>query len=98
MVAELEADLIRLRTCEGMAVAAKGRLRGKQPKLTPRQEAHLVRLHQVGGHASGELAELFGGGPIDGLPGAGAVPAPQGLTARLLGRAWPGGSRPYSHG
>lgn len=34
MVAQLEADLIRLRTREGMQVAkAKGRLRGKQPKL-----------------------------------------------------------------
>ena len=36
MVAEFEADLIRLRTREGMKVAkAKGRLRGKQPKLNP---------------------------------------------------------------
>src|SRR6266496_3391795 len=34
MVAEFEADLIRARTREGMRVAkAKGRLRGKQPKL-----------------------------------------------------------------
>src|SRR5665811_767797 len=32
MVAEFEADLIRMRTSEGMKVAkAKGRLRGKQP-------------------------------------------------------------------
>src|SRR6187549_963697 len=45
MVAEFESDLIRLRTREGMKVAkAKGRLRGKQPKLNPRQEAHLVGL------------------------------------------------------
>jgi len=45
MVAEFEADLIRLRTTEGMRIAkAKGRLRGKQPKLNPRQEAHLVAL------------------------------------------------------
>ena len=36
MVAEFEADLIRLRTREGMRIAkAKGRLRGKQPKLNP---------------------------------------------------------------
>jgi DNA invertase Pin-like site-specific DNA recombinase len=34
MVAEFESDLIRLRTKEGMRVAkAKGRLRGRQPKL-----------------------------------------------------------------
>src|SRR3954454_2013759 len=61
MVAEFEADLIRARTREGMKVAkAKGRLRGKQPKLTPRQEQHLVALHYAGQHTSSELAELFG--------------------------------------
>ena len=60
MVAEFEADLARARTREGMAVAkAKGRLRGKQPKLTPRQEAHLVSLWQAGTHTTLELAELF---------------------------------------
>jgi DNA invertase Pin-like site-specific DNA recombinase len=60
MIAEFEADLARLRTREGMKAAkAKGRLRGKQPKLTPRQEAHLVELHQAGKHPSAELAELF---------------------------------------
>jgi DNA invertase Pin-like site-specific DNA recombinase len=60
MVAEFEADLIRMRTREGMKVAkAKGRLRGKQPKLCARQEAHLVELHAAGAHTSAELAELF---------------------------------------
>lgn len=60
MVAEFEADLIRARTREGMKVAkAKGRLRGKSPKLTPRQEAHLVQLHAADKHTEGELAELF---------------------------------------
>lgn len=63
MVAEFEADLIRARTREGMKVAkAKGRLRGKSPKLKPRQEAHLVQLHAAGEHTIGELAELFGVG------------------------------------
>jgi DNA invertase Pin-like site-specific DNA recombinase len=38
---------------------AKGRLRGKQPKLTPAQEAHLVELWRAGRYASAELAELF---------------------------------------
>ena len=60
-VADFEGDLIRMRNREGMAVAeAKGRLRGKQPKLTARQEAHLVELHRAGRHTSTELAELFG--------------------------------------
>src|SRR3954462_575559 len=60
MVAEFEADLIRARTREGMKVAkAKGRLRGKQPKLSPTQEAHLVELHRRGEHTSADLAELF---------------------------------------
>ena len=60
MVAEFEADLIRMRTREGMKVAkAKGRLRGKKPKLSPRQEAHLVALHQSGEHTTTDLAELF---------------------------------------
>jgi len=61
MVADLEADLIRARTREGMAIArAKGHLRGRQPKLTRRQEAHLVELHTAGDTTSSELAELFG--------------------------------------
>jgi DNA-binding MarR family transcriptional regulator len=38
---------------------ARSRLRGKQPKLSPRQEAHLVSLHRAGSHTSAELAELF---------------------------------------
>ena len=60
MVAEFEADLMRMRTREGMKVAkAKGRLRGKKPKLKPKQEAHLVDLWNAGEHTSAELAELF---------------------------------------
>ena len=60
MVAEFESDLIRMRTREGMKVAkAKGRLRGKQPKLSPKQEAHLVALYRAGEHTVSELEELF---------------------------------------
>jgi DNA invertase Pin-like site-specific DNA recombinase len=60
MVAEFEADLIRMRTREGMAVAkAKGRLRGKQPKLSVSQRRHLLELHDAGNHTQEELAELF---------------------------------------
>jgi DNA invertase Pin-like site-specific DNA recombinase len=60
MVAEF-SDLIRLRTREGMKIAkAKGRLRGKQPKLNHRQEAHLVALFKGGEYSTAELADLFG--------------------------------------
>ena len=41
---------------------ARGRLRGKQPKLNPRQEAHLVTLFEAGEHSTAELADLFGVG------------------------------------
>src|SRR3954452_25320892 len=61
MVAEFESDLIRLRTKEGMRVAkAKGRLRGRQPKLNPRQEAHLVPLLKSGEYSTTEIGDLFG--------------------------------------
>ncbi|WP_104169509.1 recombinase family protein [Cryobacterium sp. M23] len=60
MVAEFEADLIRARTREGMQVAkAAGRLRGKQPKLSPAQEKHLVEVYQRGEHTTAQIAELF---------------------------------------
>jgi DNA invertase Pin-like site-specific DNA recombinase len=39
---------------------AKGRLRGKQPKLNRRQEAHLVSLVHTGEYSTAEVAELFG--------------------------------------
>jgi hypothetical protein len=42
------------------AAKAMGRLRGKQPKLSPRQEAHLVKLYRGGAHTVSELEELFG--------------------------------------
>ena len=63
LVAEFESDLIRLRTREGMKVAkAKGRLRGRQPKLNRRQEAHLVSLVHRGEYSTADVGELFGVG------------------------------------
>jgi DNA invertase Pin-like site-specific DNA recombinase len=60
MVAEFESDLIKMRTREGLAVArAAGKLRGRQPKLKPSQEAHLVNLYRAGDKNPAELAELF---------------------------------------
>lgn len=58
--AEFEVDLLRARTKEGMAVAkAKGKLRGKQPKLSPKQQAELRRMHDTGDYTITDLTELF---------------------------------------
>jgi DNA invertase Pin-like site-specific DNA recombinase len=58
--AEFEVDLLRLRTREGMAVArARGKLRGKQPKLTSRQQAELTRMHATGEYTIADLMEVF---------------------------------------
>ena len=58
--AEFEVDLLRMRTREGMAVArAKGKFKGKPPKLSPTQRALLLKLHRAGEHTIPELAELF---------------------------------------
>ncbi|PZT72039.1 MULTISPECIES: recombinase family protein [unclassified Streptomyces] len=54
--AEFEVDLLQMRTREGMAVA---RAKGKQPKLTPRQQARLVKERRSGEHTIADLAELF---------------------------------------
>lgn len=49
-----------MRTREGMAIArAKGRLKGKAPKLSPTKRAVLLQLHATGDHTIAELAELF---------------------------------------
>lgn len=58
--AEFESDLIRMRTREGMAIArAKGKLRGRQPKLSERQQRELQRMHDSGNYTISDLAELF---------------------------------------
>ena len=58
--AEFESDLIRMRTREGMAIArAKGKLRGKKPKLSDRQARELRRMHDTGEYSVSDLAELF---------------------------------------
>jgi DNA invertase Pin-like site-specific DNA recombinase len=60
--AEFEVDLLRIRTREGMAIArarARGELRGKPPKLSTRQQAHLVQIHAAGEHSIADLAEMF---------------------------------------
>jgi len=69
MVAEFEADLIRLRTREGMKIAkAKGRLRGKQPKLKPNQAKHLLELHNLDTYTQAELARAVWRRTVHELP------------------------------
>lgn len=58
--AEFESDLIRMRTREGMAIArSKGKLRGKQPKLSDKQQKELGRMHATGEYSISDLAEVF---------------------------------------
>jgi DNA invertase Pin-like site-specific DNA recombinase len=58
--AEFESDLIRMRTREGMAVAkAKGKLKGKQPKLSVKQQKELRRMYDTGEYSISDLSELF---------------------------------------
>jgi DNA invertase Pin-like site-specific DNA recombinase len=60
MVAEFERDLISMRTREAMAVArAKGRLKGKQPKLSTTQRKLLFEVQDRGEYTQTEIAELF---------------------------------------
>jgi DNA invertase Pin-like site-specific DNA recombinase len=58
--AEFEVDLLRMRTREGMAIArAKGRLKGRQPKLSSKQQTELRNMHARGEYTISDLAELF---------------------------------------
>ena len=46
-------------TLIGMDIArAKGKLRGKQPKLSDRQQRELCRMHATGEYSISDLAEL----------------------------------------
>lgn len=54
------ADLTRIRTREGMAIAkAKGKLREKSPRLSENQEKELWRMHDTGEYSTSDLAEAF---------------------------------------
>jgi DNA invertase Pin-like site-specific DNA recombinase len=47
-------------TREGMAVArAKGKLRGKQSKLSDKQQNDLRRMHDTGDYSISDLAQVF---------------------------------------
>ena len=61
MIAEFEASLISARTRAGMAIAKeKGRLRGKQPKLSVEQQLAVVEYYRSGNRTQAEIARLFG--------------------------------------
>ncbi len=38
---------------------SEGRLKGKQPKLSARQQAELVRMHSAGEYTIADLMEVF---------------------------------------
>lgn len=60
VIAEFEANLIRQRTREGMAIARQnGKLRGKQPRLKPAQDREIRRMHDSGDYNVAEIAALF---------------------------------------
>lgn len=59
--AELERDLIHMRTMEGLAAArARGRTGGRKPKLTDAQAAEVRRLYAAREKTVAEIGELFG--------------------------------------
>ena len=58
--AEFESDLIKMRTREGTKIArAKGKLRGKKPKLSEKQHRELRRMHDTGNYSISDLADIF---------------------------------------
>ena len=58
--AEFEADLHKMHTREGMAIArSRGKPKGRQPKLSARQQTELVRMHATGDYTIAELMEVF---------------------------------------
>ena len=60
VIAEFEANLIRQRTREGMAIARQhGKLRGKQSRLKPAQDREIRRMHDSGDYPIAEIAEIF---------------------------------------
>ena len=59
--AEFEANLIRMRTREGMGIVKKeSKLRSKPPRLSPKQDARLAKSLDSGDYTKSELAGVFG--------------------------------------
>jgi DNA invertase Pin-like site-specific DNA recombinase len=59
--AELERDLIHMRTMEGLAAArARGRVGGRKPKLSAAQQKELLRMVAAKDKTMAEIGEVFG--------------------------------------
>ena len=69
---------------------AKGRLRGKQPKLKPNQAKHLLELHDSGNYTHAKLADCSASGdPRSSAPSTGCghnLSNPSGHSATLCRR------------
>ena len=60
-VAEFERSLIVSRTRDGLAAArARGRVGGRKPKLSEKQQLEVRRLYEAGDKTVQEIGELFG--------------------------------------
>ncbi len=60
-VAEFERSLIVSRTKDGLAAArARGRVGGRKPKLSSKQQQEIRRLYEAKDKTVGEIGELFG--------------------------------------
>ena len=73
--AEFEADLI---------ARARGRLRGKVPKLSDKRARELRRMHDTGTYSISDLAELFAVSRATVYRTLQRVPAPDGPLAGLI--------------
>ncbi|MFM0515575.1 recombinase family protein [Paraburkholderia sp. RL17-373-BIF-A] len=59
--AEFEREMLRERTRHGLATARKeGRIGGRRPKLTTRQQQEIVKLVNSGEQTAADAARLFG--------------------------------------
>ena len=59
--AEFERAMLRERTRAGLEAARRdGRIGGRRPKLTPQQQAEIVRMFSRGSKTADDAARLFG--------------------------------------
>ncbi len=59
--AEFERAMLRERTRAGLEAARRdGRIGGRRPKLTPQQQAEIVRMVSRGSKTAADAARLFG--------------------------------------